>query len=150
MQSVEDGLSALPQKIAELGSRIETLSKNKKNADQAIAQLASLDSMLKDIEERTEKMQSAREWLARTETRLEEIGRQAEDQVKLLGSLLKEETKTAGKKGTEKGAPSMSTRDMVTRLAHQGWKVPQIAQATKLSRGEVELILELLPKTTSK
>jgi hypothetical protein len=36
---------------------------------------------------------------------------------------------------------------MVTRLAHQGWKVPQIAQATKLSRGEVELILELLPKS---
>jgi len=29
------------------------------------------------------------------------------------------------------------------RLARQGWDVNEIAQATKLSRGEVELILEL-------
>ncbi len=150
LRSVEDGLAALPARITDLAGRIELLSKNKKEADQAVAQLQALDGMLKEIEERTEKMQSAREWLARTETRLEEIGQRAEEQVKLLGTLLKDEGKAGAKKG-DKGAPSMSTRDMVTRLAHQGWKVPQIAQATKLSRGEVELILELLPKSgTSK
>ena len=147
LRSIEEGLSSLPLRLGEVGERIDLLSKNKKDADQAVAQLTTLGGMLKDIEERIEKMQTAREWLARTETRLEEIGHQAEEQVKLLGSLLKEESKGSGKK-SDKGAPSMSTRDMVTRLAHQGWKVPQIAQATKLSRGEVELILELLPKTT--
>ena len=69
--------------------------------------------------------------------------RQAEDQVKLMGALMKEE----GKKGRkEKGAPSMSSRDMVVRLSREGWSVEQIQQATKLSRGEVELILELQPK----
>ena len=41
---------------------------------------------------------------------------------------------------------SLTSRDMVIRLAHQGWKVEQIMQATKLSRGEVELILELSSK----
>ncbi len=147
LRALEEGLASLSPRVGEASERIDTLAKNKKEADQAVAQLSNLGAMLKEIEERTEKMQTAREWLARTETRLEEIGRQAEDQVKLLGSLLKEEGKAAGKK-SDKGAPSMSTRDMVTRLAHQGWKVPQIAQATKLSRGEVELILELLPKTT--
>ena len=35
---------------------------------------------------------------------------------------------------------------MVTKLAHQGWSIKEIAQATKLSQGEVELILELMPK----
>lgn len=40
----------------------------------------------------------------------------------------------------------MGTREVVTRLAHQGWTVKEIASATKLSRGEVELILELIPK----
>jgi DNA-binding NarL/FixJ family response regulator len=88
-------------------------------------------------------MQKAREWLAKTETRLEEINTQAREQVKLLGSLLKE-----GKKDgrDREGAPSMGAREMVTRLAHQGWSVEEIARATKLSRGEVELILEIIPR----
>jgi len=144
LQSLENGVKAMPKRLDDLSQRIEVLAKSKKDADSAVEQLSSLGSVLKDIEGRTEKMQQAREWLARTETRLEEISKQAEEQVKLLGSLLKDEAKQ-GKK--DKGAPSLSTRDMVTRLAHQGWKVPQIAQATKLSRGEVELILELLPKS---
>lgn len=144
LKGLEETVNAVPARLDEVSARIEALAKSKKDADVAVERLGSLGSMLSDIEGRTERMQQAREWLARTETRLEEISRQAEEQVKLLGSLLKEEGKQSKK---EKGAPSLSTRDMVTRLAHQGWKVPQIAQATKLSRGEVELILELLPKS---
>jgi len=34
-------------------------------------------------------------------------------------------------------------QETVRKLAHQGWKVEEIARAVKLSRGEVELILEL-------
>lgn len=41
-------------------------------------------------------MQKAREWLARTETRLEEVSKQAQEQVKLLGSILKEGGKSHG------------------------------------------------------
>lgn len=89
-------------------------------------------------------MQKAREWLARTETRLEKISKQAEDQVKLLGDLIKESNNDKGK---GEGAPPAKVRDMVVKLARQGWGVKEIAQTTKLSRGEVELILELLPKT---
>jgi DNA-binding NarL/FixJ family response regulator len=84
-------------------------------------------------------MQKAREWLARTETRLEEVGRQAEEQVKLLGTIMRKEGGPTG----DRGAPSLSARETVAKLAHQGWKVEEIARATKLSRGEVELILEL-------
>ena len=89
-------------------------------------------------------MQQARDWLARTETRLQEVSNQAQEQVKLLGTLLKD-----GKKGDDsssEGAPSMGARDVVTRLAHQGWSVDEIARATKLSKGEVELILEIIPR----
>jgi chromosome segregation ATPase len=144
LDTLEKGVTAIPKRLDDLSGRIEILARSKKDADSAVEQLSALGSLLGDIEERTEKMQQAREWLARTETRLEEISKQAEQQVKLLGSLLKDEAKQGRK---DKGAPSLSTRDMVTRLAHQGWKIPQIAQATKLSRGEVELILELLPKS---
>ncbi|MBT3272899.1 MAG: hypothetical protein HN368_07080, partial [Spirochaetales bacterium] len=106
--------------------------------------LENLEDTLEEVEERIEKMQQAREWLARTETRLSEVSKQAEDQVKLMGSLMKEGAKSG--RGKDKGAPSLSSRDMVIRLAHQGWKPEQIMQATKLSRGEVELILELNTK----
>lgn len=39
----------------------------------------------------------------------------------------------------------MNARELVSRLARQGWTVDQISRATKLSRGEVELILEMIP-----
>ncbi len=143
VRSLKDVVSSIPEQIHDISNRIEPLSRNKKKADDAIEKLKTLDGLLKDLEARTEKMQKAREWLARTETRLEEVSKQAQEQVKLLGSILKE----GGKSGAiDKGAPSMGTREVVTRLAHQGWSVKEIASATKLSRGEVELILELLPK----
>ena len=95
-----------------------------------------------------QELQKAREWLARTETRLEEVGREAEEQVKLLGSILRKEKGDgqSQEKGNDRGAPSLSARDTVTKLAHQGWKVDEIARATRVSRGEVELILELASK----
>jgi hypothetical protein len=100
---------------------------------------------MQNLEERAASLLKSREWLAKTETRLQELSREAQEQVKLLGSLLKE-----GAKGTprgDRGAPTMSARETVTKLAHQGWTVEQIATATKLSRGEVELILELSGKS---
>jgi DNA-directed RNA polymerase specialized sigma24 family protein len=39
----------------------------------------------------------------------------------------------------------MSTREVVVKLAREGWNSEEIARTTKLSRGEVELILELTP-----
>ncbi len=140
IKTLSEEVSNIPETIHGLTSKIELLSRNKKKADDTAKQVESLDGLLKDIEERIENMQKAREWLAKTETRLEEVSKQAQEQVKLLGSILKDGDKTA------KGAPSMGARDVVTRLAHQGWSIKEIASTTKLSRGEVELILELLPK----
>ncbi|MEA1910368.1 MAG: hypothetical protein U9N32_01670, partial [Spirochaetota bacterium] len=143
IKSLSEDVTSIPEQIHGLTSKIEVLSRNKKKADETAKQVDALDELLKDIEGRIENMQKAREWLAKTETRLEEVSKQAQEQVKLLGSILKEGNKS-GSGG--KGAPSMGARDIVTRLAHQGWSIQEIASTTKLSRGEVELILELLPK----
>jgi predicted nucleic acid-binding Zn-ribbon protein len=143
IRTINEEVTNIPEKIHDLSSKIELLSRNKKKADETAKQVEALDSLLKDIEGRIEKMQKAREWLAKTETRLEEVSKQAQEQVKLLGSILKDGDKSGS---TGKGAPSMGARDVVTRLAHQGWSIKEIASTTKLSRGEVELILELLPK----
>ena len=136
-------LNALPGHVEELSTRLEQLAGNKRDADAAVKQLALLDQTLEEIEERMESLNSAREWLARTETRLGEVQDEAEEQVKLLGAIMKQQNKGSG---GEAGAPAITTRDTVLKLARQSWNVDEIARATSLSRGEVELILELATK----
>lgn len=143
VKSLREDVTQIPEKIHDISSKIELLSRNKKKADETAKQVSQLDGLLVDIEERIKNMQKAREWLAKTETRMEKVSKQAQEQVKLLGSILKEGNKSGS---VSKGAPSLGARDVVTRLAHQGWSIQEIASTTKLSRGEVELILELLPK----
>ncbi len=143
IKALNDDVSNIPEKIHDISSKIEILSRNKSKAEETVKQIKGLDDILKDIENRIKNMQKAREWLAKTETRMEEVFHKAEEQVKLLGTILKEGNKPGS---DSKGAPSLGVRDVVTRLAHQGWSIQQIASATKLSRGEVELILELLPR----
>ncbi|GAB1482128.1 hypothetical protein MASR2M78_09430 [Treponema sp.] len=137
-------LEKLSGELSSVRSSVEKLSIEKERADQATEKLSTLDKTLSEIEDRIEVMQKAREWLARTETRLEEASKQAQEQVKLMGTLLKEE----GRKGSskERGAPPIGTRETVVKLAHQGWSVDEISRAVKLSKGEVELILEISPK----
>ncbi|MCK4516957.1 MAG: hypothetical protein KAU31_16960, partial [Spirochaetaceae bacterium] len=136
-------LKALPSRVDELSTRLQQLAGNRKDADAAVKQLALLDQTLEEIEERMESLNSAREWLARTETRLGEVQNEAEEQVKLLGAIMKQQGKGSG---GEAGAPAITTRDTVLKLARQSWNVDEIARATSLSRGEVELILELATK----
>jgi DNA-directed RNA polymerase specialized sigma24 family protein len=78
--------------------------------------------------------------LARTETRLEEVAQQADQKVEVLGNIAAGKTVAVD---DAKGAPSVSVRDMVIKLKHQGWKIEDIAKSCKISRGEVELILEM-------
>ena len=63
--------------------------------------------------------------------------------MKLLGAIMKQQGKSGSADG---GAPAVTTRDTVLKLARQSWNVDEIARATSLSRGEVELILELATK----
>ena len=104
---------------------------------------ASSAAIMAELEDRLEKAQSSREWMARTETRFEEIGRQAQEQVRLLECIIKAETK---KEKPDAGRPRLDKRETVVKLSHQGWSVQEISRVTQLSRGEVELILELAPK----
>ncbi|MCK5202077.1 MAG: hypothetical protein KAR21_27180, partial [Spirochaetales bacterium] len=112
VRSLHEDVTKIPESIHDISSKIELLSRNKKKADETAKQVAELDGLLKDIEERIRNMQKAREWLAKTETRMEEVSKQAQEQVKLLGSILKEGNKSGS---GSKGAPSMGARDVVTR-----------------------------------
>jgi chromosome segregation ATPase len=146
VSSLYKEVESLPNKLGTIDKEISKIAGDKVKADSAIVKLETIDGLLVDLEGRIDGLQKAREWLARTETRLEEVGKQAQEQVKLLGSIMQDDVKSKGKPG-QKGAPNMGARETVTKLAHQGWSVEEIARVTKLSRGEVELILEMLPKS---
>ncbi|UCF97945.1 MAG: hypothetical protein JSV89_00055 [Spirochaetaceae bacterium] len=129
--------------LQELKRQTSELAAGREKSEYVIEKIKDLDSILGELEARMEKLETAREWLAKTETRFETVGKQAQEQVRLLESILKADNKQS-KLG--EGAPPMDKRETVTKLAHLGWTPGEIARTTKLSRGEVELILELAPK----
>jgi chromosome segregation ATPase len=145
LETFHQELDLIPENIDTLMKKIEGVTLGSGRIDTALKQLSSIDTILKDLEKRMEKMQKIREWLARTETRIGEITRTAQEHIKLLGTIVKDGPKSAGST-RKKGAPSLGTQEIVRKLARDGWKVDQIAMHTKLSQGEVELILELGPK----
>jgi len=141
--SLEKGLKESASELIALRQEIEILSTNKEKADAVVDKLNNLDDVLSNLDDRIKKFETSRDWLARTETRFETVSREAQEQVQLLQSILK--TQSGGKE-TDKGAPPLSQRETVIKLARHGWSAKEIAKQTKLSRGEVELILELAPR----
>jgi chromosome segregation ATPase len=143
IKETDQEAASLEAKVRALQTEYEALAGRKKDAETVMEIAGKLTGVIDELEQRLEKAQSSREWLARTETRFEEIGRQAQEQVRLLESIVKAETK---KEKGDRGAPPMDKRETVVKLSHQGWSVQEISRVTQLSRGEVELILELAPK----
>ena len=129
--------------LAELQGRVDALAVNKESADAVIRSIDGVEGLLSDLESRTQRLMTARDWLARAETRLEQIGQDARASVRELESSVKAQSEGDG--GAPEPRPAINNREAVSKLAAQGWSIPEIARATKLSRGEVELILEVEP-----
>lgn len=145
LDALKDNLIPFNNQIDNVKSKLQSVEERESKIDRAIDTLATLNDSMIDIESKIEKMDKAREWIAGVETRLNDSVRTANEQVKLMGALAqtKEDKKT---ESTGSSAPNMNMRDMVIKLAHNNWKPEDIARTTKLSRGEVELILELSPR----
>ncbi|MDR0878423.1 MAG: hypothetical protein LBN21_10245 [Treponema sp.] len=144
VRRVNDDIGRLSGEMEGIRASLETLSGESSRAQQTAEKLSSLDESLGIIEKRIEDMQVAREWLARTETRLEELNKQAQDQVKLMGAILKDEKGKSAPR--DKGAPPIGVRETIVKLARQGWTTAEIARTVKYSVGEVELTLEIAPR----
>jgi hypothetical protein len=142
-QSITQDLHRLFDETGALRAALETLNLENQQARETADKLSLLDQSLSSIEERIDTMQKARKWLADIETRLEKLHKEAQEQVKLMGGLMKDSGKLAPQ---DKGAPPLGVRDNIIRLARLGWTVDEIARAVKCGKGEVELILEIMPK----
>ncbi|MAG34628.1 MAG: hypothetical protein CL878_00030 [Dehalococcoidia bacterium] len=141
-ESLAPGIDRAAGQLQEIQGQIATLASGKDRAERAMKVLSKMDTTMNDLETRMEQMHQARDWLARTETRFEEITQQAQEQVDLLETLTKRELAESGDDDAG-GAPPAAKRDTVVKLARNSWSVGEIAKATRLSRGEVELILEV-------
>jgi hypothetical protein len=113
------------------------------------------------LKKRIAEMNVAREWLARTETDLQALDKDAQNMLRMTSSLIERESARASGRSQDsvrsqasgrskasggKGAPPPRDRDNIIKLRRQGWTVEEIANALDMAKGEVELVLELSPK----
>jgi DNA repair exonuclease SbcCD ATPase subunit len=142
LKRFNDDLRRLEGDQMDLRASVERLTAEHEKAREIAEKLSFLDEELSGVEKRIAEMQKAREWLARTETRLTELDKEIQGRVKLMDSMGKDEAV----KGKSKGAPPIGIQDSIRSLFRQGWTAKEIASTYKLSIGEVELILEIGPK----
>jgi chromosome segregation ATPase len=146
LEKVDADLDRITDDVSSLKQSIENLATQSEKAHEAVNQMTLLDTTLSGIEERITSMQTARAWIARTETRLEELNREILENLRLVDTAQRDKgkKKTAGYDDTP--SPPINVQESVVKLATKGWKVEEIAKTLKLARSEVELILEISPK----
>jgi DNA repair exonuclease SbcCD ATPase subunit len=150
IKRLEDTIITLKTGLDAVQKSVETLSAENEKARDAAEKLSTLDETVRWMEKRIAEMNVARESLARLATELQNLDKDAQDQLNLTRSLLnREDGKNQGRaagKAADDGAPPPRDRENIIRLKRQGWSIDEIARSMKISKGEVELILELGPK----
>ena len=133
----------LKKKVTIIDEKMGSLLNYEGRIEDVLSKFNQMDSLVADIEERSKQLQSTREWLARTESRLTNLTKDAE-------RLVEEMSGTKGGTGTSgEDRPTLLSKESeskvktVLTLFEQKWTIPEICKVTKMSRGEVELILEL-------
>jgi chromosome segregation ATPase len=149
VKRLNDTVSLLKTDLESIQSSIKSLSAENEKARDTSEKLSSLDENIQWLEKRIAEMNTARESLARLATELQNLEKKAKDQVKLVQAVTRSEVghSSGHKKGKpDEGAPAQSTRENIKRLKAQSWSIDEIARALNISKGEVELILELPSK----
>ena len=133
----------MPETIDMLRADLNTLMEKSGSINDIADKLNNLDGILAEADRSIERVDKACEWISKTEVRLDEMKKETMEQVNLLGSLIKDGSKT---KKRSAGAPPIAVRENVLKLKRQGWTVEQIASSLNLTIGEVELILDYFGK----
>ena len=130
----------IPVKIETVQRGVNSLVENNGRINEAMDKLNSLDSILNTTQERIDQMLNVQTGIARTEERLQEVAKVADDNINLLHEILKQETPDS--KSGSSDLTSLSKKENVKNLTRRGWDAPRIATALKMSVSEVNLILD--------
>ena len=132
---VEKGFDVFIEDLKKANDLISKLSNKKHDAEAAYKMLEQFDKKLTSIETHMDRMDKKSEWIANTETRLKSLYDESENQLKLLGAVMK-----ANGKDVKAGS---SNSQMVIALYKRGMSTQDIVKTTGLSLGDVQLILEM-------
>ena len=116
-------------------SRIEKIEQTVRTLDN----LNQLDEKFNTTQGQMAKIDKVMEWLAKTETRLNDSIRKGEETIAVLGELVEKPVPISSPD------PQMSESDKtetVRQLIQRGWSNEKIAETLKISEGEVEIIRE--------
>ena len=146
IKSIEEDIR---KRVSTVDEKSKSLIGNERRIEEVLSRFKEMDALVADIEARTNQLQSTREWLARTESRLTNLAQNSERLVKELQNLTEGEGVPSAPGVKKEGKPTTLSRESqskvktVLTLFEQKWTIPEICKVTKMSRGEVELILEL-------
>jgi chromosome segregation ATPase len=142
IKNAEKIINTLADQFDNLHTSIEALAAESVKATDATEKITALDGALSQIEKRISEMNIAREWLARIETELSNLDKDIKNRYNQTKTLLEKGSGKAAS-GDDMGALTPQVRENVIRLRKQGFTVEEISGTMKLSRGAVELILEV-------
>ncbi|MBO7048214.1 MAG: hypothetical protein J6W62_04835 [Spirochaetia bacterium] len=127
----------LKQNIETLGSTLQQIRSGMENAIKAVESMGSVDAKLAAAEERLTRIDKVMEWLAKTETRLNDSIRKGEETISVLGELVEKPVPIS----TPDTQMSQSDRNETAKqLIQRGWSNEKIAETLGISEGEVDLI----------
>ena len=127
-------------------SRIDALEKlasgRMEKLEQAVKALDNLDSLDKKLvttEERLNTIDKIMEWIAKTETRLNDEVRKGEETISILGELVEKPVPISA---PDTQMYQSDRNETAKQLIQRGWTNEKIAETLGISEGEVDLIRE--------
>ncbi|MCL2608893.1 MAG: hypothetical protein FWD94_03190 [Treponema sp.] len=136
-------VQTLRSDMDEIRKAVEKLSAESGKAKDAAEKLSTLDDSVKWLEERIGEMNRAREMVTRLASEMKGLEENIRGGMKLAQGLGQD---TGRKTPSELGSLASRDRENIVSLKRKGWSIEQIARSLSISKGQVELVLELEPK----
>ena len=127
----------LKQDIETLGSTLQQIKTGMADVTKAVESIGKLDEKLAAAEERLTRIDKVMEWLAKTETRLNDSVRKGEETIAVLGELVEKPVPISA---PDTQMSQADRNETAKQLIQRGWTNEKIAETLGISEGEVDLI----------
>ena len=138
--SISDKISSvdnLKQDIDNLGSALQNIKSGMEDAVKIVDSMGDVDKKLAEAEERLAKIDKVMEWLAKTETRLNDSIHKGEETISVLGELVEKPVPISA---PDNQMSQSDRNETAKQLIQRGWTNEKIAETLGISEGEVDLI----------
>ena len=130
-------VDALKQNIDALDSTLQKIKTGMEDVIKAVDNMGRVDDKLAAAEERLTRIDKIMEWLAKTETRLNDSVRKGEETIAVLGELVEKPVPISA---PDTQMSQTERNETAKQLIQRGWTNEKIAETLGISEGEVDLI----------